>query len=148
VSGILHHPPPCAAGGRIGWIACKADPVVLGRGQPLADDGGHVRYLLVAIVQLLLPAWLGLAGGAMPFLVVAELFRESLERCTPDDAAGRPRTVDGGGAGVSHSKTAEYSPMCSIALIIVVFACTVLMVLTWDRMAARRRRARDEMRRR
>jgi hypothetical protein len=38
--------------------------------------------------------------------------------------------------------------MCGVALIIVVFACTVLMVLTWDRMAARRRRARDEMRRR
>jgi hypothetical protein len=35
--------------------------------------------------------------------------------------------------------------MCGTALLLVLFAGGLLMLLTWERMAARRRRARDEM---
>jgi len=44
-------------------------------------------FLLVAWFQPLLPFGLGFAGGAMLFLVAAELLPESLERCSREDAA-------------------------------------------------------------
>ena len=44
-------------------------------------------YLLMSTAQLLIPASLGFAGGAMIFLVVSELLPESLARCSRIDAA-------------------------------------------------------------
>lgn len=44
-------------------------------------------FLLVSVFQPLLPAGLGFAGGAMLFLVAAELIPESLERCSREDTA-------------------------------------------------------------
>jgi zinc transporter ZupT len=44
-------------------------------------------FQLVSVFQPLLPAGLGFAGGAMLFLVFAELLPESLERCSHEDAA-------------------------------------------------------------
>ncbi len=44
-------------------------------------------YLLISVVQPLLPASLGFAGGAMIFLVVSELLPESLARCSRVETA-------------------------------------------------------------
>ena len=44
-------------------------------------------FLLVSVFQPLLAASLGFAGGAMIFLVVAELIPESLRACTPTEVA-------------------------------------------------------------
>jgi zinc transporter, ZIP family len=63
---------------------CAAYAVFTSLPQPLL---AVPSYLLVAVVQPLLPAGLGFAGGAMLFLVVAELIPESLERCSREDTA-------------------------------------------------------------
>jgi zinc transporter ZupT len=52
--------------------------------QPLA---AVPAFLLVDFFQPLLPAGLGFAGGAMIFLVAAELIPDSLERCSREDSA-------------------------------------------------------------
>lgn len=44
-------------------------------------------FLLVSWLKPLLPAGLGFAGGAMIFLVVAELLPDSLERCSREETA-------------------------------------------------------------
>lgn len=44
-------------------------------------------YLLISVAQPLLASSLGFAGGAMIFLVVAELLPESLARCSHTDTA-------------------------------------------------------------
>lgn len=44
-------------------------------------------YLCVSVVQPLLPAGLGFAGGAMIYLVIAELIPDSLQRCDQAETA-------------------------------------------------------------
>jgi ZIP family zinc transporter len=44
-------------------------------------------FLLISVVQPLLPASLGFAGGAMIFLVISELIPDSLAHCSKEDAA-------------------------------------------------------------
>src|SRR5262249_28104177 len=44
-------------------------------------------FLLISIFQPLLPASLGFAGGSMIFLVMSELFPDSLMSCSRADAA-------------------------------------------------------------
>lgn len=64
--------------------ACAGYAIFTSLPQPLL---AVPSYLLVAVFQPLLPAGLGFAGGAMLFLVVAELIPDSLERCSRNDTA-------------------------------------------------------------
>jgi zinc transporter ZupT len=63
---------------------CAGYAVLSSVPQPLA---AVPAYLLVDLFQPLLPAGLGFAGGAMIFLVAAELIPDSLERCSREDTA-------------------------------------------------------------
>ncbi len=63
---------------------CAAYAVLTSVPQPVA---AVPAYLLVEQFQPLLPFGLGFAGGAMIFLVAAELIPESLERCSKTEMA-------------------------------------------------------------
>ncbi len=68
----------------VGVVACAGYAILTSLPQPLA---AVPAYLLVSVVQPLLPLGLGFAGGAMIFLVACELLPDSLERCTRRQAA-------------------------------------------------------------
>lgn len=74
---------PLRATGLSPWL-CVGYAILTSVPQPLA---AVPAYLLVDFFQPLLPAGLGFAGGAMIFLVAAELLPESLENCSREDAA-------------------------------------------------------------
>jgi zinc transporter ZupT len=63
---------------------CAGYAVLSSLPQPLA---AVPAFLLVDLFKPLLPAALGFAGGAMIFLVAAEMIPESLERCSREDTA-------------------------------------------------------------
>lgn len=63
---------------------CAAYAVLTSVPQPLA---AVPSFLLVSVTQPLLPAGLGFAGGAMIYLVVAELIPDSLARCRKEETA-------------------------------------------------------------
>lgn len=63
---------------------CAGYAVLTSVPQPLA---AVPSFLLVSVVQPLLPVGLGFAGGAMIFLVVFELLPESLEQCGRTESA-------------------------------------------------------------
>jgi len=65
-------------------LRCVGYAILTSVPQPLA---AVPAYLLVDLFQPLLPAGLGFAGGAMIFLVAAELLPESLEMCSRDECA-------------------------------------------------------------
>jgi zinc transporter ZupT len=64
--------------------ACAGYAILTSAPQPIA---AVPAFLLVSVFKPLLPAGLGFAGGAMIFLVAAELIPESLSRCSRNDAA-------------------------------------------------------------
>ena len=68
----------------VSTLRCAGYAIFSSLPQPLA---AVPAFLLVWIFQPLLPAGLGFAGGAMIFLVVAELIPESLTQCSREDAA-------------------------------------------------------------
>lgn len=74
---------PLRARGVSPW-RCVVYAILTSLPQPIA---ALPAYLLVDLFQPLLPAGLGFAGGAMMFLVAAELIPESLERCSREDMA-------------------------------------------------------------
>jgi zinc transporter ZupT len=63
---------------------CAGYAILTSVPQPLA---AVPSFLLVSVVQPLLPVGLGFAGGAMIFLVVFELLPESLEQCGRTESA-------------------------------------------------------------
>ena len=65
------------------WL-CLGYAILTSVPQPIA---AVPAFLLVDFFQPLLPAALGFAGGAMIFLVAAELLPESLEHCSREEAA-------------------------------------------------------------
>jgi ZIP family zinc transporter len=65
-------------------IRCVGYAILTSVPQPLA---AVPAFLLVGFFQPLLPAGLGFAGGAMIFLVAAELLPDSLQLCSRDDSA-------------------------------------------------------------
>ncbi len=65
-------------------VRCAGYAVLSSLPQPLA---AVPAFLLVDWFQPLLPAGLGFAGGAMIFLVAAEMIPDSLERSTRDETA-------------------------------------------------------------
>lgn len=64
--------------------SCAGYAILTSLPQPIA---AVPAYLLVSVFKPLLPFGLGFAGGAMIFLVAAELLPESLERCSRSQAA-------------------------------------------------------------
>jgi zinc transporter, ZIP family len=74
---------PLRAKGVPVW-ACAGYAILTSVPQPLM---AVPSYLLVETFQRLLPFGLGFAGGAMIFLVAAELIPESLERCSRYETA-------------------------------------------------------------
>lgn len=74
---------PLRAKGISVW-ACFWYAVLTSVPQPLA---AVPSYLVVSVFQPLLPAGLGFAGGAMIFLVAAEMMPDSLERCSRHETA-------------------------------------------------------------
>lgn len=74
---------PLRARGLSMW-KCVGYAVLTSVPQPLA---AVPSYLLVSLFKPLLPLGLGFAGGAMIYLVVAELLPESLERCSRAEMA-------------------------------------------------------------
>jgi zinc transporter, ZIP family len=74
---------PLRARGVSVW-ACIGYAILTSLPQPIA---AVPSYLLVSVFRPLLPLGLGFAGGAMVFLVAAEMLPESLERCTRLEAA-------------------------------------------------------------
>lgn len=65
-------------------LTCAGYAILTSAPQPLA---AVPAFLLVSVFEPLLPAGLGFAGGAMIFLVTAELIPESLSRCSRTDTA-------------------------------------------------------------
>jgi zinc transporter, ZIP family len=65
-------------------LRCAGYAILTSVPQPIA---AVPAFLLVEAVAPLLPFGLGFAGGAMIFLVAAELIPESLERCTKTEMA-------------------------------------------------------------
>ena len=68
----------------VGVIPCAGYAILTSLPQPLL---AVPSYLLVETFKPLLPIGLGFAGGAMIFLVIAELIPESLERCSRYETA-------------------------------------------------------------
>jgi zinc transporter ZupT len=68
----------------VGLWACAGYALLTSLPQPLL---AVPSYLLVETFKPLLPVGLGFAGGAMVFLVAAELIPESLERCSRYESA-------------------------------------------------------------
>lgn len=64
--------------------ACAGYAILTSVPQPLT---AVPSFLLVSVFQPLLPAGLGFAGGAMIYLVVAELIPDSLARCSKAETA-------------------------------------------------------------
>jgi zinc transporter ZupT len=63
---------------------CAGYAILTSAPQPLA---AVPAFMLVSWLKPLLPAGLGFAGGAMIFLVIAELVPDSLERCSRQETA-------------------------------------------------------------
>jgi zinc transporter ZupT len=68
----------------VGLWACAGYAILTSLPQPVF---AVPAYLLVETFKPLLPIGLGFAGGAMVFLVAAELIPESLERCSRYETA-------------------------------------------------------------
>jgi zinc transporter ZupT len=68
----------------VSGLRCVVYAILTSVPQPIA---AVPAFLLVDYFQPLLPAGLGFAGGAMMFLVAAELIPESLERCRNEETA-------------------------------------------------------------
>ena len=74
---------PLRAKGVSVW-KCAGYSILTSVPQPLA---AVPSFLLVSFFQPLLPAGLGFAGGAMIYLVIAELIPDSLGRCAKEETA-------------------------------------------------------------
>jgi zinc transporter ZupT len=74
---------PLRAKGVSLW-ACAGYAILTSVPQPLA---AVPSFLLVSVFTPLLPAGLGFAGGAMIYLVAAELLPDSLARCSKEETA-------------------------------------------------------------
>ena len=74
---------PLRAAGASVW-SCFWYSVLTSLPQPIV---AVPAFLLLSLVQPLLPSSLGFAGGAMMFLVVSELLPDSLQSCSKNDAA-------------------------------------------------------------
>lgn len=74
---------PLRAKGISLW-ACAGYAILTSVPQPLA---AVPSFLLVSVFKLLLPAGLGFAGGAMIYLVAAELVPDGLARCSREETA-------------------------------------------------------------
>ena len=68
----------------VSTLRCVGYAILSSVPQPVA---AVPAFLLVDLFQPLLPAGLGFAGGAMIFLVIAELIPDGLERCSREDVA-------------------------------------------------------------
>jgi zinc transporter ZupT len=74
---------PLRAKGVSLW-ACAGYAILTSLPQPLL---AVPSFLLVSVLKYLLPSGLGFAGGAMIYLVVAELIPDSLARCSKEEVA-------------------------------------------------------------